>query len=349
MLAGLNVELAYFSGYSRLAERITGGAGIILRFEHVRPSRSGPFQPLRSAEITPQFLDRILTGLRRWKLDFVSIDEVAQRSIEPRTARRFVCLTFDGAHRDLMTFAYPVLARHKAPFAVYVPTGFPDGLGEAWWLALEVVIARHERISLVMDDKEHRFSVVHAAEKQQLYELLSRWMRSLAPSDLSAAIADLCKRYGVDLQTVSSRGSMTWDDLHTLAADPLVTIATATVNYPLLANLKSPPALREMKMGRAVAEAALGRELPHFAYPVGDRASFGQREIVLAAEAGFATAVSNMPGVVDTNGRSNLMALPRISVDGQRHSLRALRVLLSGVTFRASRQRPSKSSHQRLG
>ena len=53
-----------------------------------------------------------------------------------------MCLTFDGAIRDLMVSAYPVLARHGVPFTVYVPTAFPDGLGEAWWLALEAVIAR---------------------------------------------------------------------------------------------------------------------------------------------------------------------------------------------------------------
>ena len=76
--------------------------------------------------------------------------------------RRFVCLTFDGAYKDLMTSAYPVLSRHQVPFAVYVPTAFPDGVGEAWWLALEAVIARENRISLVIDRKELHFNVAAA-------------------------------------------------------------------------------------------------------------------------------------------------------------------------------------------
>ncbi|HYS87559.1 MAG TPA: polysaccharide deacetylase family protein, partial [Bradyrhizobium sp.] len=156
-LARAGLELAYFSGYSRLMQRRAGGAGVILRFERVRARHAGRFQPLKSHEITPAFLDRTIRALKRWKLDIVSIDEACQRAVTPASPRRFVCLTFDGAYKDLMTSAYPLLAKHGVPFTVYVPTAFPDRLGEAWWLALEAVIARENRVSLVMDRKEQRF------------------------------------------------------------------------------------------------------------------------------------------------------------------------------------------------
>jgi hypothetical protein len=60
----------------------------------------------------------------------------------------------------------------------------------------------------------------------------------------------------------------------------------------------------------------------------------------MAAEAGFASAVSAIPGTVQAAGRSNLHALPRIAWDGRLRSLRAMRVMLSGATFaRAERSR----------
>jgi peptidoglycan/xylan/chitin deacetylase (PgdA/CDA1 family) len=74
-------------------------------------------------------------------------------------SRRFACLTFDGGHKDVIAQAYPILSRHRVPFTVYLPTAFPDGLGEAWWLALEEIIARESRISLVIDRKEHHYTV----------------------------------------------------------------------------------------------------------------------------------------------------------------------------------------------
>ncbi|KRP90239.1 polysaccharide deacetylase [Bradyrhizobium yuanmingense] len=339
-LERLRLELAWFTGQAMLRSR---GAGAILRFRYVRPRRRG-FQPLREHEITPQFLDRAIRALKRWNYDFLGMDEVCRRAVMLPEKRRFVALTFDGAGKDLITFAYPVLARHAVPFTIYVPTAFPDGVGEAWWLALEQVIARESRIDLMMGDKEQRFTVADKAGKQALFSHLESWLRSLPPADLSAAIADLCTRYRIDLAALSREASMDWEDLARLAGDPLVTIGSATVNYPMLANMKDAAALREMTMGKAVAESAFDREIRHFAYPFGDRASFRRSHVVMAEQAGFASAASTIPGIVEAEGRTNLRALPRISWDGRVRSLRMLRVLVSGAAFAPVRPTGSATS-----
>jgi peptidoglycan/xylan/chitin deacetylase (PgdA/CDA1 family) len=329
-LERLRLELTWFTGQAALRSR---GAGAILRLAHVRPRRRGGFQPLRENEITPHFLDRAIRALKRWNYDFLGMDEVCRRAVTLPEKRRFVALTFDGAGKDLIDFAYPVLARHGVPFTIYVPTAFPDGVGEAWWLGLEQVIARESRVSLMMGEKEQRFTVTGKAEKQALFSFVECWLRSLPPADVSAAIADLCTRYRIDLAALSREASMNWEDLAKLAADPLVTIGSATVNYPVLANMKDAAALREMTMGKAVAEAAFHRDIRHLAFPFGDRASFRRSHVIMAEEAGFASAVTTIPGVVDAEGRTNLRALPRISWDGRVRSLRIMRGLVSGVAF----------------
>jgi hypothetical protein len=174
-------------------------------------------------------------------------------------------------------------------------------------------------------------------EKVQAYEFLSSWMRTLPPPDLSFAINDLCKRYSVDLATLSRSASMDWDDLTKLAADPLVTIGSATVNYPVLTNLKDADAQREMAMGKAVAEAAFRRGIHHFAYPFGDRESWRRAHVGIAQQAGFVSASSAISGVVQAQGRSNLHALPRVAWDGRQRSLRMMRVMLSGAFFAPTR------------
>jgi peptidoglycan/xylan/chitin deacetylase (PgdA/CDA1 family) len=329
-LRGAGLQLAYFSGAARILQSYTGGAGAILRFEGVGSARRTGFQPSRSNEISPAELDRLLLALARWKLDVVSIDEAIRRSTEPSTRRRFVVLTFDGAYRNLLSEGYPVLARHKVPFTVYVPTGFVDGVAPMWWLALEQIILRHDRISLIIDHTERRFGVGSVAEKYELFAYLVGWLRSLAPDDLMQAINDLCRRYAVDPLTLTRTVAMDWDNVRILAADPLVTIGSATVNYPVFTNLNKAATLREMKMGRQVTEAALGRDVPHFAYPFGDRRSIG-RSIAVAGEAGFASAVTDQPGIVKGAGRSVMQALPRISWDASGRSLRSLRVMMAGL------------------
>ena len=327
------MELAFFSFYSRLRERKAGGAGVILRFERVRPRDSRPFQPNRWREITPQFLDHTISALKSWNFDLVTMDEVCRRAVTLPNANRFACLTFDGASKDIITQAWPVLSRHGVPFTVYLPTAFPDGIGEAWWLALEEMIAREQRIHLMIDRQECRFATGSTPEKYVTFDFLASWLRTLPPPDLSFAIHDLCKRCSVDLEALSRSASMDWDDLAKLAADPLVTIGSATVNYHALSNLKGADARREMNMGKAVAEAALRRPVGHFAYPFGDQKSWRRSHVVMANDAGYASAVSTIPGVVEARGYTNLHALPRIAWDGRLSSLRLMRVMLSGVMF----------------
>jgi peptidoglycan/xylan/chitin deacetylase (PgdA/CDA1 family) len=336
-LQRLALELAYFGGYAHLKRPRRDVAGVVLRFERVRPRRAVRFQPLEASEITPEFLDGTLSALRHWDFEIVSIEEACRRAVTLAAPRRFVCLTFDGGYRDLLDWAYPVLSRHRAPFVLYVPTAFPDGVGEIWWLALEAVIAHERHLSLLIDRKELHFAIAGEREKYQLYDFLHRWMRLLSPSDLSTAIGDLCRRYSVDLAALSREAVMNWEDLARLAADPSVTIGTATVNYPALARLKDDDALREMTMGRAVAQSALRREVRHFAFPYGDRAAFGRQHVALAAQAGFASAVSTFPGAVATMGQTALHELPRIAWDGRLRSLRAMRVMLSSAMSRPAR------------
>ena len=209
------------------------------------------------------------------------------------------------------------------------------------------MIARENRISLMIDRKERHFNIRSASEKYQLYEFLESWLRSLAPADLSSAINDLCTRYSVDLAALSREASMDWDDLAKLAADPLVTIGSATVNYPVLSNLKDAAALREMTMGRAVAEAALPSRGQAFRLSVRRSRLFRRQHVVMAEEAGFASAVSAIPGVVEAAGRTNLHALPRIAWDGRRRSLRAMRVMLSGMHVPAAEARPGREFRSR--
>ncbi len=336
------MELAFFSGYFRLRERKRGGAGVILRFERVRPRDARPFQPNQWREITPEFLERTIRALKRWNFDLVTMDEVCRRAVTLPKANRFACLTFDGSSKDVIAQAYPVLSKHGVPFTVYLPTAFPDGIGEAWWLALEDVIAREQRISLIIDRQERRFAAGSVAEKHDTFEFLASWLRTLPPPDLSFAIHDLCKRYSVDLAALSRNASMNWDDLAKLAADPLAAIGNATVNYHALSNLKGAEAQREITMGKAVAETALRRAIGHFAYPFGDPKSWRREHVVMGQEAGFASAVSTIPGVVEARGYTNLHALPRIAWDGQQNSLRMMRVMLSGIMF--PQVRPSRDN-----
>jgi peptidoglycan/xylan/chitin deacetylase (PgdA/CDA1 family) len=326
------MEALYFSGAHALLRPLFGGVGMIMTLHHVRPPRPDRFQPNRLLEVTPRFLEKVARRLRRSRLDLVSLDEMHQRLTEGYSSRRFVCLTIDDGYRDTLNWAYPILKKYEIPFGLYIPTGFPDRLGELWWLAIEAVIARNNRIGLLVDGKEQRFDCASVADKRALFGSLYGWLRHLdTEEELRQVVRDLCGRYQVDIAAFCEELCMTWEELAKLAADPLVTIGAHTVNHVILKKMTEKAARSEMEMSRSVIEAALGVRPQHLAYPVGDKTSAGPREFRIAAELGFKTAVTTRPGVLFPQHHKHLMALPRLSLNGDFQRMRYVRVLMSGA------------------
>jgi peptidoglycan/xylan/chitin deacetylase (PgdA/CDA1 family) len=326
------LESLFFSGAHFALEPLLGGVGVILTLHHVRPPRPERFQPNRLLEVTPRFLARVVKLLRRSRVDVVSLDEMHRRMTEGDFRRRFVCLTFDDGYRDTIEHAYPILKGAGMPFAVYVPTAFPDQLGELWWLVLEAVIAGNERVGLVIDGENRSFDCRSVADKRALYEELYWWLRRRETEpEMRAVVRDLAMRYQVDIAAFCQELCMNWQEIAPLAADPLVTIGAHTVNHPMLSKLPENAVRAEIDLSRAVIEAALGLRPAHLSYPYGDPGSAGPREFAIAAALGFKTAVTTRPGVIFRAHAKKLLALPRISLNGEYQQLRYVRVLLSGA------------------
>jgi peptidoglycan/xylan/chitin deacetylase (PgdA/CDA1 family) len=328
--SGLNA--LYYSGAHRLFGGLWGGVGTILTLHHVRPARSASFQPNRLLEVTPDFLDSALSVLHRQGFELISLDEMHHRLQAGDFRHRFVCLTFDDGYRDNLDWAYPILKRHKAPFAIYVPTSYPDQRGDLWWLTLEAVIAASDRIELVLEDEARHFTCRSTAEKYATMEALHVVLRALPSEELvRATVADLAARAGIDAAAQCAALCMNWRELSQLAADPLVTIGAHTINHPRLRRSSEAIALYEMAQSAARIEAMTGIHPAHLAYPFGDPGAAGPREFALAHQLGFKTAVTTRPGVLFPEHRWHLTALARISLNGEFQRLRYLKVLASGT------------------
>ena len=326
------LEALYFSGAHVLLRPLLGGVGAILTLHHVRPPRADAFQPNRLLEVTPQFLEDVLKGLRRARLDLVTPDEMHRRLSQRDFSRRFVCVTFDDGYRDNLLHALPLLQKYDVPFALYIPTSFPDRAGDLWWLTLEAVVASQNRISLPMHGEDQHFHCDTPEAKYQVYEHIYWWLRGLESEDvLRAELRELARRYGVDTEAFCRDLCMTWREIGEIAADPLATIGAHTVNHVMLRKASDEAARHEMRQSRSVIEAALGRKVEHFCYPVGDRTSAGPREFRIAADLGFKTAVTTRPGVVFPEHAGHLTALPRISLNGEYQRRRYAKVLMSGA------------------
>jgi peptidoglycan/xylan/chitin deacetylase (PgdA/CDA1 family) len=317
----------------RWMRRFTLGRGVILMFHSVRPHGAGDFAPNRGLEITPEFLDCVLTELRREGFDIVPLDAIPSR-LASNSSRPFAALTFDDGYRDNVEHAWPVLKRHGAPWTMFVTTDFAEGKGHLWWVELEQAIVRLDRVRL-RDQQALDLPTRTAAQKQTVFALLYHRLRAASEVRLRTAMAALSAQANVNGQQLVRDLCLGWDELRTLACEPDITIGAHTLSHSVLAKQDMAATIREIGGSRTLLERQLGGSIRHFAYPFGDRSAAGAREFSIARQAGFDSAVTSRPGHIFSDHASQLYALPRVSINGLFQSKSALRALLSGVPFLA--------------
>jgi peptidoglycan/xylan/chitin deacetylase (PgdA/CDA1 family) len=323
----------------RWLRSLARGRGVILMFHRVRPWRPREFAPNRVLEITPEFLDVVLTELRGEAFDIIPLDAVPDRLRQAPRGRPFAALTFDDGYRDNVEHAWPILRRHRAPWTLFITTNFVDGQGRPWWLDLEETIALLERVVLSNNGEVLDLPSRTAGEQPFAFEILYSRLRVGPAEQLRCVTADLAAQAGMAASRFPAELCLGWDEIRTLAREPDVTIGAHTLSHPLLAKCEATIAGREIAESKALLEQHLERPVRHFAYPFGDATSAGAREFRLARQAGFITAVTSRPGHVFSDHAAYLHALPRVSINGLFQSTTALHALLSGVPFLAWNRR----------
>jgi peptidoglycan/xylan/chitin deacetylase (PgdA/CDA1 family) len=335
--AGLNV--LHYSGLARMAAPFFSGVGAIFMLHHVRPARGSAegFAPNAGLEITPEFLDAVIGYVRMRGFRLLSLEQAADelRAGRPRQHAPFAVFTLDDGYRDNLRHALPVFEKHACPFTVFVSTAYADGRGELWWDILEQVIARHDHVRPLLEGLPEEIATVTDEDKQAAWDLLYPHVRwRLGEHEQRRWARRFASAHGVDVEALCRAEVMNWQELAELAGNPLCTIGAHTVHHYALARLEdAEEALREMTESRERLEAELGLPVRTFAYPYGDPRAAGVREFLLAEQAGFACAVTTRKGLIHAEDASRLMALSRVSLNGQFQDLRYVEVLLTGVPF----------------
>ena len=327
------MKALYYSGVHRLLAPVAEGSGRIFMLHRVSPKRHGGFSPNRGLMVTPEYLDAVLCDVKQAGLDIVSLEEARSRITSGDTSNRFACFTLDDGYKDNLEYAYPVFSKHKAPFTIYVPSDYPDGKGELWWVGMEEVIASASEIKFKTGNDTARLRCVTVEEKSTAFERIYNHYRNQDYEAQRGLISGLCDAHGVDMGALCRDLIMTWDEIRKLAADPLVTIGAHTVSHHALAKLPEQRARDEMKHGADRIEKELGAWPEHFSYPYGSPDSAGPREFSIARELGFKTAVTTRKGVLFPEHVDHLTALPRVSLNGEYQSSVYTRLYMTGAPF----------------
>lgn len=323
------------TGLARALEPLTGGRGAILMLHRVRPRGPRLFQPNDHLEVTPEFLDEALYRLRGLDVDFIPMDEVPER-LAARTSSRFVAVTLDDASLDNLTFALDVFENNNCPFTVFATSGFLDRTALPWWMILEEVIAVHAVVDARSVGGSEAEIVGSLQQKNETFKRLARQFQSGPEMDKQQKIQNLASDNNLPTDAFMDDNFLSWDQLEDLADSPLATIGTHTASHPMLARLSPRQVSSEIVLGAERLEDELGQYPNHLAYPYGYKTAADADTFNQADTLGFSTAVTTRGGMLKGGGRDNLLALPRLSVNGHFQDFRVLRALLSGAPFFAT-------------
>lgn len=328
----LALNLAGFAPVKPLASRLVGGVGAILMLHRVTRAPDGPLGMNRHLSIRPEFLDSLLGAIGRAGHRLVSLDDALDR-LNRKAPEPFVVITADDGYRDNLIEALPVLERHAAPITIYAAPGLVDGAIDLWWEVVERIAARGSVVDLAAGGIDR--SMDFSDDRQRMInvrELVRLLLDEIAPELTTACVRALARQSGVAIEPISRDLIMDWDELRQAASHPLVTIGAHTVTHPNLKRLPTASARSEMSRSREILRQQLGRPIHHLAFPFGFCTAVGAREVALAAECGFASAVTTRHGVVLPGHAEHPHALPRISVNGRFQNVAQVMTMLSGIT-----------------
>ena len=324
---------ARYSGLAPLLRSRYAGIGAILMLHRITAAPRKSLGINRHLAITPEFFDAVLTELRRMGYRFVSMDEAVERIMSPVAGERFVTITADDGYRDNLLEALPILEKHEAPIAIHVSPGLTSRDVDLWWDLLEDIVSAREELYVTTRDGRMYVDCSTPARKEiancKIHDFLTTELRE---EERQAVLRDMARLAQVDYQAPNRDTLMDWGEIRQISAHPLVTIGAHTVNHFNLKRLSDDKAWTEIVDASRIIEVETGEKPRHMAYPYGYESAVGDREVAMAAAAGFASAVTTRHGVLQPDHARHLHALPRISINGRYQRVAHIRTMLSGVT-----------------
>jgi peptidoglycan/xylan/chitin deacetylase (PgdA/CDA1 family) len=300
-----------------------GARGCFLTFHRVAPAAVWQSLPNRNFYIDLDFLDRLLTYLRRREWEVVTVDEALERARNPKSNARFVNFSIDDGYRDNYDLLVPLFRRHGVPITLYLTTGILDRTMPVWWVGLEDTLLRRD---LVMADGRE-IDVSSAEAKQQVY---SRIEASWSVSDALARYQVFCAENRVDNEAIYSRHALSWEMVEHLRSDPLVEIASHGAMHFRFSSLSDSDALKALEGGRRRLMEKLDIDVRHFAFPYGRSTDCGPRDFAFARQVGFASAATSRKGLIRYG--QDPFQLPRNTLNGGHKNLALVELHLAGVT-----------------
>lgn len=248
------------------------------------------------------------------------LDSIEKGSALPLKA---VLVTCDDGLVNCLTDMLPVLQHEEVKCLFFVTgTSAEETRNTLWYEELFLIFlkARSGRFEVSSEGFVIQGELAGSAQRRAVWWDSVKRLSQIDAVTRSSVLTALRKSFGLDTNLVFDRtnpaitrryGLLTCAELRQLTSAGM-TIGAHTLTHPMLSQLTSELAYREIAESRARLESALQRRIWAFAYPFGDPQSVTPEVQTMPQRAGYKVAFLNFGGGLGTP--VPLSAVPRIHV-----------------------------------
>jgi peptidoglycan/xylan/chitin deacetylase (PgdA/CDA1 family) len=265
---------------------------LVLNYHRIGNRDDDPFDPgVFSA--TEDQLNEQISYLKR-HVSLVTLQEAVafvDGTINEKTRRCRVLITFDDGYLDNYQVAFPILRSHGVQGVFFLATSMVGSCFVPWWdhIAFLMKTARQRRFSLHYP-ADLAIDLVENGMTKSLRDVLSLYKRP-GNADPERFIRELREEAQGDDLPGTQRRFLSWDEAREMISGGMA-IGSHTHSHTMLSQLGPDQQRQELARSRTLLREQLGIEADALAYPVGATSSFSDHTQQLAQEVGYRAAFS---------------------------------------------------------
>ncbi len=209
-------------------------------------------------------------------------------------------VTFDDGYADNLEIVAPIMEKLGIPGAFYITVGYIETGRLPWAVIVRHAFATTKQKSWAAPNGA-AFSLSDTDGRNRGFAQACQHLSALAGAAQEAAVAKIEQQLDVPRFTQPDL-MLKWEQVRELAKRAHV-VGSHTVSHPNLAHVKDDADLRhELSESKRQLDAQLGSAIRHFSYPVPAlKPHWTSRTVELSRDAGYSTAVTTNPGLVNVN------------------------------------------------
>ncbi len=231
-------------------------------------------------------------------------------------------LTFDDGYYDSYSHGFVLARELRVPITIFLVPGYIESGNRFWWLEGDNLARRAQVKVVVMEERTYQLD--KAGERQALARAIDARLRhATSVAEREAFLVSVREMLAIPSSVPIEEEALrplTWAEAREMGESGWVSFGAHTMHHPILAHLSCPEEVRrEVEECRGVLEQQLGHPVRVFAYPVGKTEHIGNESLQAVQQAGYAWAVTTIPGV--NTLQSDPYQLRRVMGDVSRHWL----------------------------